>query len=146
MFCFCFSIYYIFYLSLYIYKETFRVNKYKKQICYKEHKPLFFGVMNNGQTFCVNVCHFQYHYRFFFSREMGNIRTCQEIRLQKLYYISVVRIVFVLAFIELLINEESFGSNFSLSFAAKYFDRNFKYLFQKLSNFLYIVLCHFLMS
>ena len=30
-------------LSISIYfKKTFRVNKYKKQICYKKHKPLFF--------------------------------------------------------------------------------------------------------
>ena len=61
-------------------------------------------------------------------------------------FIFIVRIVFVLVFIELLINKESFGKSFSFSFAAKYFDRNFKYFFEKLSNFLYIVLCHFLIS
>ena len=64
----------------------------------------------------------------------------------KTYYISIVRIVFVLGFIKLLINEESFGKSLSFSFATKYFDRNFKYLFEKRLKFLYIVLCHFLKS
>ena len=45
---------------------------------------IFFGVTNNGQIFPSKVCHFQYDHRFLFSREMGNIRTCKEIRLQKL--------------------------------------------------------------
>ena len=48
----------------------------------------------------------------------------------------VRRIVFVLAFIKLLINEESFGKSFSFSFSAKYFDRNFKYFFKKTFKFL----------
>ena len=44
----------------------------------------FFDVMKNGQIFPSNVCHFHYDPRFLFSREMGNIRTCKEVRLQKL--------------------------------------------------------------
>ena len=58
----------------------------------------------------------------------------------KTYYNSIVRIVFVLAFIKLLINEESFGRSFSFSFPARYFDRNLKCLFEKLANFLYCTL------
>ena len=44
----------------------------------------FYDVMKNGQTFPSKVCHFQYDYILLFSREMGNIRTCKEVRLQKL--------------------------------------------------------------
>ena len=61
--------------------------------------------------------HFQYNDSH--NREMKNIRTCKEIRLKNLYN---TRIVSTLAFIKLLINEESFEKSI-------YFDRNFKYLF-----------------
>ena len=50
---------------------------------YKEDKSLFFDVMKNGQIFPSEVCHFQYDHRILFSREIGTIRTCKEIRLQK---------------------------------------------------------------
>ena len=40
--------------------------------------------MNNGQIFALKVRHFEYDHRFLFSGEMGNIRTCQEVRLHKL--------------------------------------------------------------
>ena len=134
MFCFCCSksrsnimkIVLILSISIY-FKKTFRVNKYKKQICYKKHKPLFFFNMITDSFYQRNGEH---------QNVLGNASA-------KTYYISIVKIVFVLIFIKLLINEKSFGKSFSFSFAAKYFDKN-KYLFEKLSN-LYIVLCHFLM-
>ena len=50
----------------------------------------FIDIMKNGQIFPSKVCHFQYDHRFRFSREMGNIRTCKEIRLQKL--IKLIRV------------------------------------------------------
>ena len=53
-------------------------------MCYKENKSLFFDLMKNGQIFPSNVFHFQYDHRFLFSTEMGNIRTCKEVWLQKL--------------------------------------------------------------
>ena len=40
--------------------------------------------MKTGQIFPSKVSHFQYSHRFLLSREMENIRTCNEIRLQKL--------------------------------------------------------------
>ena len=43
-------------------KKTFLVNKYKKEMCCKEYKSLFFDVMKNGLL--SNVCHFQYDQRF----------------------------------------------------------------------------------
>ena len=39
--------------------------------------------MKNDQIFPSKVCHFQYDNRFLFSREMGNIRSCKEVRLKK---------------------------------------------------------------
>ena len=44
----------------------------------------FFDVMKNGKIFLADVCHFQYDHRIFFSREMGSIRMCMVVRLQKL--------------------------------------------------------------
>ena len=38
--------------------------------------------MKNGPIFRSKVCHFQYYPKFFFNREMGNIRACKELRLQ----------------------------------------------------------------
>ena len=40
--------------------------------------------MKNDQIFPSKVCHFEYDHRFLLSTEMGNIRTCKEVRLQKL--------------------------------------------------------------
>ena len=34
--------------SIFIYEKNLFVNKYEKQICYKEKKYLFFDVMKNG--------------------------------------------------------------------------------------------------
>ena len=59
-------------------KKNFLVNKYKKQMCDKENKSLFFDVMKNGQIFSSKVCHFQYDHRFFFSKAAGSITTCKE--------------------------------------------------------------------
>ena len=44
----------------------------------------YFDVMENGQSCPSKVCPFQYDHRFLFSREEGNIRSCKEVRLQKL--------------------------------------------------------------
>ena len=59
------------------------VNKYKKQMCYKENL-FFFDVMKNGEIFSSKVCHFQYNRRFLFRRETRNSRTCKEVCMQKL--------------------------------------------------------------
>ena len=40
--------------------------------------------MKNGQIFPSKVSHFQYDHIFVFSREIGKIVMCKEIRLQKL--------------------------------------------------------------
>ena len=51
---------------------------------YNKNESLFFDVMKNGQIFPSKVCYFQYDSRFLFCREMGNIRSYKELRLQKL--------------------------------------------------------------
>ena len=86
----------------------------------------YFDVMQNVQIYLSEIVYFEHDHRFPFSREMGNIRSCKEVRLLKL---QVVRIVFLLAFLKLLKNEDSFGESFSFPFLAKYFNRIFKYLF-----------------
>ena len=64
-------------ISIYIFKKL-RVNKYKKQICHKENKFLFFDVMKTAQIFLQIFVIFNMilSIRFFFSGKMGNIRTC----------------------------------------------------------------------
>ena len=52
-------------------------------MCYKENKYLVFDIMKNGHIFPLKFSHFQSDHRFLFSREMKNIRTCKEVRLQK---------------------------------------------------------------
>ena len=44
-------------------------------MCYKK-KPLFFDVVKDGHIFPSKAYHFQYDHRLLFSREMGNIRSC----------------------------------------------------------------------
>ena len=71
-----------------------------------------------GRTRC------QYDHRCLFSREMGNIRACKEVSLQKLIsQIYVVKIAFV---VQSEPFEELFGKGFSFPFSAKCFDRNFR--------------------
>ena len=65
-----------------IFEKNFLVNKCKKQRCYTENKPLFFDVMKNDHIFLSKVCHFQHDHRFRFSRAIGNIRACKEVRLK----------------------------------------------------------------
>ena len=65
--------------------------------------------MGNVQIFPLEIGHFEDDHRFLFSREMWNIRSCEEVRGQKLIkFIQVVRIVFVLTFLKLRKNEKSF--------------------------------------
>ena len=51
--------------------------------CFIRKINVFFDIMKNDQNFSFNVCDFQYDHRLTFSTEMGNIRTCKEVRLQK---------------------------------------------------------------
>ena len=44
----------------------------------------FFDVIKNGKMFPSKVCHFHNDSRFLFNREMWNIRSYKEVRLQKL--------------------------------------------------------------
>ena len=58
-------------------------------MCYQENKSLFGDVMKNSKIFPSKICHSQYDHRFLLSREMGNIRTCKEVRLQKVSRFSL---------------------------------------------------------
>ena len=50
---------------------------------WKKYFLLKFFISWKMDKFPANICHFQYDHRFFFTGEMGNIRTCKEVRLQK---------------------------------------------------------------
>ena len=39
--------------------------------------------MKNGQIVPAKACYFQYDHKFIFSREMGNIGSWREVKLQK---------------------------------------------------------------
>ena len=56
-------------------KKNHLVKKYKKQMCCKK---------NNRHEKSPKFCHFQNDSRFLFSREIGNIRNCKEVRLEKI--------------------------------------------------------------
>ena len=63
-------------------KNFFLTNMRNKRVISKINLYCY-NIMKNGQIIPVKVCPFQYIHRFFFSREMGNIRACKELRLQK---------------------------------------------------------------
>ena len=64
-------------------KKTFMsTNTRNKCITRKINLYFFFDVTKNGQIFPSKVCHFQYN--FLFSREIGNVTSCKEVRLKKL--------------------------------------------------------------
>ena len=44
----------------------------------------YFDVMQNVQIYLSEIVYFEHDHRFPFSREMGNIRSCKEVRLLKL--------------------------------------------------------------
>ena len=77
-----FQILRIFFLipSLYFLEKKFLVNKYKN----RKINLYLFDIMKNCQIFSSKICHFQCENRFLLSREIGNLRTCREVRLQKL--------------------------------------------------------------
>ena len=105
---------------------TMQISPHKmlyQSVCYKKSKSLFFEAIKNGRILPSKACHFQFDNRFPFGIEMGDIRSCKKIKLQKL------RIVSVLAFFKLLKNEKSFRKSFPPPFLAKHFNRTFNYLF-----------------
>ena len=54
-------------------------------MCYDKNESPYFDVMENDQIFPSKVCHVHYHHKFLFSRTMKNIRSFNELRLQKLF-------------------------------------------------------------
>ena len=54
-------------------------------MCCDKNESIYFDVMENDQIFPSKVCHVHYHYKFLFSRAMKNIRSFNELRLQKLF-------------------------------------------------------------
>ena len=82
----------------------------KKRVMRK--KRFFFDLMRNGHIFPSKVFHFQCIHKLFFSREMGNIRACKEVRLQKRIKFRLSEL-HLLKF-KLLKNEELFWKSFPI--------------------------------
>ena len=64
----------------FILEKNLLVNKYKKQLRYKKNESIFFWRLEKCPT---KVCHFQYKHRSLFSIGIGNIRSWQDVKLQK---------------------------------------------------------------
>ena len=60
-------------------------------MCYKKKKSLLFDVVKNGQILPSKVFQFQYDHRLLFSRELGNIRSCKELRVEELIKFMLLR-------------------------------------------------------
>ena len=70
-----FNSYYCYGLHLYIFlKKIFLSTNIRNKCIKRKINPYFFEVMKNDQIVSLKVCHFQYDNRFFFSREIENIR------------------------------------------------------------------------
>ena len=113
-------------ISIYSWRKNSLLTNVRNKCVMK--KIYIFWCHKNGQIFSSKVCHFQYDHRFFFSREMGNIRTCKEVHLKNLLDLDCQDSIRFGIF-KLLIKEKSQGKSFSFPFSAKCFDRNFRCLF-----------------
>ena len=81
-------------------KKNFLVNKYKKQMCYKENKFLFFGAIENGllQKFVIfNMITDRFLVEKWRTLEHAGKQVCKNL---------IATLVVVLAFVKLLKNEE----------------------------------------
>ena len=88
-----------------------------------------FFVIKNDQILSSKVCYFQYYQGFLFSREMGNIGSCKEVRLQKAINFKLSG-QYSFQHCSKFLKMKNYLGRVSLShFFAKCFDRNFKYLF-----------------
>ena len=69
--------------SPYIAEKLFLLENIRNKCLKRKTNLYFFDDMKTGQIFPSKVCRFQYNHRFFLSREMGNIRVCNEASLQR---------------------------------------------------------------
>ena len=70
-------------VTIYSWKRNSLLTNMRNNYVARQINVHFLDVMKNGQIFSSRICHSQYDHRLFFSRDMGNIKTCKEIRLQK---------------------------------------------------------------
>ena len=111
--------------SLYIYGKNVLVNKYKKQMCYKKNKSVFWRHERWWKFFLQKFVIFNVIPD---CAEMGSITTCKEVRLQKPMKFILSELYFFWHFFKLLRHKESIGKSFSFPFSATCFDWNFKCL------------------
>ena len=66
--------------------------KIMKSKCVIRKRNLYLlDVVKNDQILSSEVCNFQYDRKLLFNREMGNIRSCKEIKLEKLIKFMLIR-------------------------------------------------------
>ena len=70
-------------ITIYSWKRNSLLTNMRNNYVARQINVYFLDVMKNGQIFSSRICHSQYDHRLSFSRDMGNIKTCKEIRLQK---------------------------------------------------------------
>ena len=105
----------------------FSANKYKKQMCYKENKSLFFlSLWEMARFFLQKFVIFNMITDSFLIEKWGALERARRnvwINSSNLDCQDSIRFnIYQVA------NEESFGKSFSFPFSAKYFDRDFKCL------------------
>ena len=117
-------------LSLYIFKKYSVFDKYKKQYVINLS---FLTLWKMAKFFLQMFVVFNMITDSFLVEKRRTLKRARRYVCKNLLYFDIS--IFVLTFIQLLRNKESFGKSFSVSFPAKYSDRNLKCLFEKLSNF-----------
>ena len=104
-------------------------------MCYKKGKSLIFDVMKYGQIFPSKVCHL-FENRFLFNREMGNIRSCKEVRLQKFIKSRLSKQNSFWHFLSQLRITDQLGRVFPSNFLKNVLTETSNICFKKFQNFL----------
>ena len=71
-------------IHIFSWRKIYLLTNIRNKCVIRKINLYFFDVIKHGQIFPSKACHSQYGHRLFFGREMGNNRTCKEVRLQKL--------------------------------------------------------------
>ena len=78
-------------ISIYLWKKNSLLTNIRNKCVIRKMNLYSFDFLSNGQIFASKVRNCQYYHRFLFGREMWNIRTCKEKRLQKLIKFGLSR-------------------------------------------------------
>ena len=71
-------------IHIFSWRKIYLLTNIRNKCVIRKINLYFFDVIKHGQIFPSKACQSQYGHRLFFGREMGNNRTCKEVRLQRL--------------------------------------------------------------